>query len=230
MTRAKELALPPFAVRDCALIALSTGQRAADLAELRRQLERIDAASIEYHLWGGLLRPRFDDPEYRNDFAIWSRNHLHDDVLAERLGALDPTRHRSVEGLRGALLGVLRSRPRQVSPRQAAREPFHFVHSQLVVFDTGKRVRRPEQFARLLPHMSLGSVYYHFIDARRRSPEHVDDLRAWLAPAGDQHGELCARLARVDPYFVSLSELRRELAQLLRSHVVRRRSPAEVRP
>ena len=35
----------------------------------------------------GLLRPRFDNPEYHNDFAIWSRYALNDLVLAPE-GAL----------------------------------------------------------------------------------------------------------------------------------------------
>jgi hypothetical protein len=63
--------------------------------------------------------------------------------------------------------------------------------------------------------MSLGSVFYHFIDARRRVPEHLDDFRVWLLHWGSRYQDLCDRLAEVDYYFVSLADLRRELAQIL---------------
>lgn len=60
----------PFAVKDCALIALATGEHAQTLRELREKISTIDAGSISYQFWGGLLRPRFDDPEFQNDFAV----------------------------------------------------------------------------------------------------------------------------------------------------------------
>lgn len=63
-----------------------------------------------------------------------------------------------------------------------------------------------------IPAMSLGSIYYHAIDARRREPLKVDDFRAWLAQFGTRHQALCASLDAVDPYFANLSELRAELS------------------
>ncbi len=62
--------------------------------------------------------------------------------------------------------------------------------------------------------MSVGSLFYHFIDARRRSPEMMDDFRSWLRPCGDRYEDLCSQLASVDPYFVSLVELRTQLTNL----------------
>ena len=55
----------PFAVKDCALIAISTGTHAQNLRELRDRLETVHPGCIYYHFWGGLLRPQFDEPEYR---------------------------------------------------------------------------------------------------------------------------------------------------------------------
>jgi hypothetical protein len=59
--------LAPFLFKDCALIAIAIGERARNLRELRERLHDIDPNSIYYHFWGGLLRPRFDDPEYHQD-------------------------------------------------------------------------------------------------------------------------------------------------------------------
>jgi hypothetical protein len=48
----------PFCVKDCALIAIATGTRAQNLPELTERLREVEANSIFYHFWGGLLRPR----------------------------------------------------------------------------------------------------------------------------------------------------------------------------
>ncbi|HSG26894.1 MAG TPA: DUF5752 family protein, partial [Candidatus Krumholzibacterium sp.] len=74
----------PFEIRDCALAAVATGLSAENLKELRSVIRDVDQGSLYYHFWGGLLRPRFDDPEFNNDFAAWARHALHDKVLAER--------------------------------------------------------------------------------------------------------------------------------------------------
>jgi Family of unknown function (DUF5752) len=206
-----------FALRDCALIAIATGTRAQNLKELHDRIETTDTGCVYYHFWGGLLRPRFDDPEYRNDFAIWARNELHDESLAERLALIDPTQHDTLEGLREAVLETLETRMEETQDQAWLRtqNPFHFVRSQIVVFDTGQLLRHPEQLAQRLPHLSLGSIYYHFIDARRRVPDRIDDFRMWLRRWGDRYRALCERLAEVDYYFVSLHDLRVELAQIL---------------
>jgi hypothetical protein len=62
-----------------------------------------------------------------------------------------------------------------------------------------------------VPTLSIGSIYYHVIDARRREPQREDDIRAWLQQFGDQYAVLCDRLAGLDPYFITLTELRRAL-------------------
>jgi hypothetical protein len=206
-----------FALRDCALIAIATGVRAHNLKELQDRIVNIEPGCLYYHFWGGLLRPRFDDPEYRNDFAIWVRSEVHDEALAEQLASVDPTQHETLEGLREAVLEAVETRLEvlEAAAWQRAENPFHFVRSQIAVFDTGRTLRRPQQLAESLPNMSLGSVFYHFIDARRRVPERLDDFRVWLLHWGSRYQDLCNRLAEVDYYFVSLAELRRELAQIL---------------
>src|SRR5690606_17897862 len=97
-------------------------------------------------------------------------------------------------------------------PRWVRREDqFHFIMGQLVVFDTGRRVQRPEEFSSVLPTLSIGSIFYHTIDARRRAPPLVDDFRVWLGGFGNRYAGLRDRLAAIDPYFTSLVELRARL-------------------
>ncbi len=66
-----------------------------------------------------------------------------------------------------------------------------------------------------MPAISPSSVFYHFIDARRRLPDGTDDLRAWLLGFGEPYEPLRARLADIDPYFSTLPEIRDQLARTL---------------
>lgn len=212
--------LGAFVLRDCALIAIATGQRAQNLKELRDILLGIHPGSLYFHFWGGLLQARFEEREYNNDFAAWARHNLHDAVLAERLSVVDPTELEDLEALRQELIDIVEQRldEHESLVWTAPDQQFEFIRSQIVVFDTRRRVEQPEQLAALLPILSTSSVFYHFIDARRRSGEGLDDFRTWLGGFDGQYAILVARLAALDPYFVSLSELRAELAALFAAH------------
>ena len=208
----------PFAVKDCALVAIATGRRAQNLRELRDNLVDIHPGSIYYHFWGGLLRPHFDNPEYNNDFAVWARYGLNDLQLAERLAVIDPKDYSDLEDLRQELIDTIEERLDESEwvPWSKPDNGFHFIRSQIVVFDTHRRIVKPEELAEVVPEMSASSVFYHFIDARRRSPDGVDDFRAWLGGFGDAYGMLCLDLSAVDPYFITLVELREKLSTVMR--------------
>jgi len=205
-----------FAVQDCALAAIATGQRAFNLRELRDKIRGIVPDSIYYHFWGGLLRPRFDDPEYHNDFAIWARYGLEDAVLAERLGIIDPTDFREMEALREWVIEVVEERldEREQVPASRSDHPFYFVRSQIVVFDTHVRIEQPEQLGAAIPSMSLGSIFFHFVDARRRPPHGEDDFRPWLTTCFEGYDDLCETLGRLDPFFSGLAALRKKLTEV----------------
>lgn len=211
---------PPFLVKDCALITLATGLRAQNLRELRDRIQQCPLQSLEHHFFFSQLQPSFDDPEYHNDFAIWARHALHDRPLAERLGVLDPLKYADLDGLRGTLLDVVEERlsESETVPWATSRQEFTFLRSQIVVFDTGIRAQTPAGLAELIPHLSTGSIFYHFVEARRRVEGRRDDFSAWLDDT-DARPELCAQLGRVDYYFLSLSELRDKLAAIFRDTV-----------
>jgi len=205
-----------FLVKDCALIGLATGRKARLLQEFRRELLDVDASSIYHHFWGGLLQPRFEEREYNNDFAAWIRHGIHDAVLAERLAAMDPTEFPDLEALRRELVELIDVRLDEVEYLSWARasQQFEFIRSHIVVFDTARRLERPAELAQAVPALSTSSIFYHFIDARRRTEDSRDDFSDWLAAFGAEFEPLRAELAGVDPYFGSLSELRDELARL----------------
>ena len=212
---------PSLLVKDCALITMATGIRAQNLRELRDRLETVHASSIYYHFWGRLLSPSFEQPEFNNDFAAWARHGLHDYVIAERLAVVDPTEFPDLELLRQELIEIIEERLYESAmiPWAKADQQFYFKRSKIVAFDTKQIIDEPRMLPRVLPTLSLGSIFYHFIDARRRPPEGVDDFSAWLDAYGDNYAGLRSAIGSIDLYFSTMSEIRAQLAHLCTSHL-----------
>lgn len=202
-----------FEIKDCTLIAIATGRRSIDLKGVQEILTTISTDSIFYHFWGGLLQPRFEEREYNNDFAAWAWYGLHDSPLAERLAVIDPTEYVNLEDLRQELLEIIEERldEQEYLSWSHASSRFEFIRSQIVIFDTSKRIQSPEMLAKVLPDLSTGSIFYHFIDARRRLNNHGDDFSAWLSSYGEGYQELVQKLIEIDIYFESLSHIKEQL-------------------
>jgi len=210
----KKITREPFEIKDCALAAAATGHKAQNLKELRDSIETVMPGSIAYHFWAGKLRPRFDDPEFNNDFAAWSRHALHDKVLAERLGMIDPTSFDRFEEMKQELLDIIEERLDESEhiPWTSSDQQFHFITSQIVVFSSHRTIIDPKELVSLVPEMTSSSIFYHFIDARTRTFGHLDDFRAWLYGFEEKYRDLCDILASVDPFFSTLPELRQQLS------------------
>jgi hypothetical protein len=200
----------PFAVKDCALITIATGIKVQNLKEFAVVLKDVPLGSIYHHFWGRLLRALFDEPEYNNDFASWASRGLHDKPLAEQLSMVIPTDYEDLEGLRQELMEVVEQRldESEYVPWAKADQQFHFLKSQIVIFDTGLRYDSPAELVPQIIKLSTGSIYYHFIDARNRTEERHDDFSSWLNGFGNEFDKLSKDLCSVDPYFSSLKEIR----------------------
>ncbi|MCD6133067.1 MAG: hypothetical protein B5M53_03645 [Candidatus Cloacimonas sp. 4484_209] len=210
----------PFIIKNCMLTTIATGEKAESLRELRDKLMDIHPGSVYYHFWGGLLSPRFEEPEFNNDFAAWAYRALRDPVLAERLAMIDPTPFADIEDLRQEVIEVIEERlyETEIVPVVKPDEAFCFIRSQIVIFDTYRRLIEPKELASVVPTLSGGSIFYHFIDARRRTDERIDDFRAWLKGFGNTYNDLCDMLAAVDPYFTTLVELRKTLSKIFKTY------------
>jgi hypothetical protein len=212
----------PFKITDCALVVIATGEKAYNLRDLHDRLQRLDDQEVMFfHFWDGLLRPDFIDPEYQNDFASWAYHDLHDRRLAERLSILNPSKFGTMRQLRKRVIEIIEDRmdERDFDPRIDAENPFFLMHSQIVIFDTGQRMETPEDLGRFIPHMPLGSVFYHFIDACRRTHSGHNDFTEWLWAWDEHHRRLGNAIAAMDPYFKSLMEIRERLSSLFARHL-----------
>lgn len=209
-----------FAVKDCALISIATGRKATGLTELLDNLQRVNTDSIYHHFWGGLLAPRFELREFNNDFAGWVRHSLQEAVLAERLAVIDPGGFATLEELRHELVDIIEERLDESEGCRwlRSRRQFEFLRSRLVVFDTVVKINLPEELPGVVEKMTPSSIFYHFIDARRRLDICCDDFSYWLNGFGDEYRELQRELASFDPFFSSLSQSRDGLARLFQRY------------
>jgi hypothetical protein len=189
---------------------------AMNLRELRERIAVIPVECIFHHFYETLIRPTFDDPEFRNDFAIWASRHLRDRVLAERLGILNPYSFEDFEQLRATIIDIIDERLSEIPhiPWVPKGHEFHFMRAATVVFDTGVMLCTPEDLLEHIPKMSLSTIYYHFVEARRRTPVRSDDFTAWLDGLSEPPLELIQALEQIDFYFLNLRELKEKLVAI----------------
>jgi len=207
-----------FIVRDCTLLTRMSGvKEAATLRELRERIAACGENVLYHHFCETLLRPSFDSPDYHNDFAVWTKLNLDDRVLGERLGILDPYYDGSLEALRGTMLDILDERLSElpITPVVSKGNEFYFLEATTVVFETGDIIEEPAQLPAKIANMTNGSIFYHFIEARRRTPACTDDFSEWLSLFGDVGNCYRNTLCSVDFSFLTLAEMRRLLVERL---------------
>ncbi len=207
-----------FIVRDYVLLTRMSGIReAASLRELRDRVAACSENVLYHHFSETLLRPTFDYPDYHNDFAVWAKLYLDDRVLAERLGILDPYTVGSLEDLRGKILDILDERLSElpINPAVTKGNEFYFLEATTVVFDTGDIIEDPAHLSARIANMANGSIFYHFIEARRRTPDRLDDFSEWLLQFGDIGAGYANALRTIDFSFLTLGEMRTVLSECL---------------
>jgi hypothetical protein len=208
----------PFEVKDCALISRMAGlDTAINLRELRERVKVSPLECLFHHFCETAIRPTFDDPEFHNDFAIWAARELEDIVLAERLGIINPYHFDNLEHLRQLVMDIFDERLAELPeiPRVKKGKDFRFMRAVTVVFDTNVKIEKPDELIDAIKKMNLSSLYYHYVEARRRTKERTDDFTIWLKGFGTGCETVIGALSKVDFYFMSLSELKQQLVKTL---------------
>ena len=210
-----------FIVKDCLLLTRMSGLPPAfNLRELRDRITACSNDVLHHHFFETSLRATFDDPEYRNDFAVWAKEKLADRILAERLGIIDPYEIESITLLRQLVLDIIEDRLSELSPWVPAVRPgeeFFFMEAIVIAFETDQRIRRPSELADAIEEMTNGCIFFHFLEALRRPPVHMDDFTAWLQQFGSSGEPFARAISSIDFYFKSLPALRDELSRTLRT-------------
>lgn len=201
-----------FKLKDCAFAPIALGLQAETLREFRDRLSVIPVESIYYHFWRQSIETSLAPGSFYNDFSHWAHYHLHDDFLAERLALLDPSEYSDLETLRADIIEVIENRLDELEVQGSILVfPFHFIRTKIVVFNTPYELNQPEDLVQILPKLSRSSIFYHFIDARRRDENNQNDFSRWLKAYGDRFTILIQKLKQIDPYFIPLSDLQQKL-------------------
>lgn len=210
----------PFYIKDCALSTIATGVRSQALSHFRDAVADIHPSSIYFHFWVGRLRSDYSNDSFHNDFARWSAIHLHDQILTERFNIIDPTDFNDIEKLRGKLLAVIDERLEEQDfvPSTSRGESFQFVRAVLAIFDTPISLKDPRALIEILSIMGENSLYYHFIDARRRNAEGYDDFSDWMESLAEDYSDLIREFHAVNPFFISMEELKNTLINICKSY------------
>jgi hypothetical protein len=212
-----EIKLSPFLVKDCALVQMAHGVKAYTLTEIKDKLLNVPDNSIYYHFWGGRLRTAFEHSEYHNDFSRWSHESIHDDILAERFEILNPNEYASMNDLSKDIIEIIEERIDEGSPKPWLKgdHPFYFCNSRIVIFSTPFTLKEPKDLLQVIPLLPKSSLFYHFIDASRRTPDKKNDFTVWLKEAGAEYIPLVEQIDAIDQYLISLQDLQKKLVNII---------------
>jgi hypothetical protein len=207
----------PFRFYTEASLPLYTAWRADSLRSLLHCLEHVSGSSIFYHFFHALRRRHFTTFEYKNDIARWVALNFHEPSLAERLAAIDPLEFGSVRATRNRLIECLKQALGQTESAVRVREgeELRFVTLKSFVYPVGLESHNPCELAGDIERAGMGSLFFHFIEARLRMGRAVNDFSLWLQ--GEfQEEQLAGQINRLSPYVYSFPDLRRKIVELLR--------------
>lgn len=205
----------PFKFYTSALLVEITGKRAFDLSEFLAILREIDSSSIFYHVHHTFREYSFAPGQYANDFARWALEDLETPGLAEKLASVNIKEVTDLETLRRELVGTIE---RHLADHPDGRRTlpgreFYFLKNTGIIIPTKYEARTIEEFVRALKQVGMRSIYYHFFDARLRLGHKTNDFSNWIRSNFDDEA-LAGKIEALDPYFMSLDQLRDAIINL----------------
>ena len=208
-----------FEFKQSVSIIKSTGKKARNLSELRKQISQVGDECIFHHVYQYFLKGHV--LEYTNDFAQWAGESLEERALAERLASIDPYTLKSVSEVRKELLSEIDifladfPEPRDV----VGGNEFYFNETVSLVFPVGVRTRNLAEFLVAIEHIDAGSIYYHFYDSRVRLGEGViDDFSRWIEHTLGRKN-LAVKIRAIDPFMHSIESIREHNREILEEYV-----------
>jgi hypothetical protein len=201
-----------FRFKGCTEIRESLGLRADNERDLMERIETVPAESVYYHSVRSLLRRQVGPTRYLDDFAAWVATEVRDPALAERLAFSTPFDFPDIESFREHLLGILDDHLSNLrfAPRALHGGSFYFQRSHLVAIPLDVEARDVGALRAGVAAVDESSIYYHTVEAIRRSGDPRGDLAAWAADALHLPA-LASELQEIDPFVMSLAGTRQRL-------------------
>jgi hypothetical protein len=195
------------------------GMKAKNPAELLDGIESVPASSIYYHTHRFLQQHHHLSPEAPNDFAFWLKDILHLERLGEAFLGVDTIHFSNLEHLRKTFQTILNN---HIFQGEAVIDclpgyEFHFMASKIFVLPTRYTANNLLEFADILQKVSIHSLYFHMFEARMRLGVPDNDFSAWLRSIKEER--LADEISRLDPYNMTLENLRKKIITMVESRV-----------
>lgn len=216
----RKTATEPFYFNTRTHMAELTGLRAANLQELANYLKQAPDTVIYYHTHHFLEEHQYLIPELSNDFAVWVKDSLGNEILSERLANVNPFEFTSLIALRDELVQIIEEYLTAVKGEYnvTARREFHFMKSVSVILPTSYTAHDLREFVEALRNISPRSLYFHIFESRLRLGNEANDFSLWLEKYMGEI-ELGKEVAKIDPYTYNLEGLRSLLVQVIEKQI-----------
>ena len=197
-----------------------TGRRARNLSQLLEHLRTVTGACIFYHTHYLYLTQHFVEPKFYNGFAEWISAALQERRLAERIGAIDLLSASSLRWIRERIIAEIERHFQEDSGPQRECPPgdeFQFCEARSFIAPNGIVAQSVPEFFEKLEYVSNACLHFHFFEARLRLERSTNDFSVWLAGRGEKR--LARAIDSLDPYAVSLVELKGQIRKIGRRQV-----------
>jgi len=199
-----------------------TGLRASNLGQLLELMKTVPGSSIYHHTHRFLQQHQYLSPEPPNDFAYWIAGVLGEDELGEMLESIDTIQYSTIRALREKIITII-AEYMEENPMSKLRfaqegEEFHFIKSVSFIISTGHVANDLREFADILNHVTVDSIYFHIFEARLRLEKGTNDFSNWIEESIGDH-DLTARVSKLDPYTHTLEGLRKKIIKLVEKRI-----------
>jgi hypothetical protein len=193
-----------------------TGRKANNLRELLDLIKTCPNSSIFYHTFSAFMKLREAKMPYNNEFALWVSKSLNERALAEKLMALDLLEYDNVKELRKHLIEMIESHIHEnpLCSKKIGNEPFYLYDIMRVVYLTDKFAYDLRSFRYELAHISLYSIYYHFIESRLQTKLKNDDFSLWIEESLEMP-DLAEKIRKIDISVYTMEGLRSRMLQYI---------------
>ncbi len=212
--------IEPFEFKQCTSLSKSTGAKAVSLRALGARLSSVSDESIFHHTYQYFLKGHI--LEYTNDFAHWAGESLEERALAEHLSNIDPYDFKNISDLRKELIRVIHvylenfPDPREAQPGNE----FYFTETITIIYPVGIRAKNLAEFLTAMKYIDIGSIYYHFFEARTRLGGETDDFSKWILDGFGKKG-LAEKIRAIDPFMHNLEGIKTHLVEAIEEEVKR---------
>jgi hypothetical protein len=203
-------------------LVVLTGRKASNLEELLNHLTQVSGSCIFYHTHVLYLSHHFEKPRFYNEFANWTSQALQEERLAEKLAAIDLLAITSIRELRETIAGVIRKQLEGSSGSLRQCPPgdeFHFCEAKSFIMPNGLVAHAVHEFFEKIGQVTNVCLHFHFFEARLRLERPTNDFSQWLGTVGETR--LAQKIDQLNPYAMTLEELKHEIVKVGRRHRVR---------